>query len=428
MAQSSSGSEESSLLEHLETLYPLACLLGGPDGADELLLRVYERAADRPPSDRPDDPDDLRRWLLGLLFEVGAERSSSPDDTTSSPESAPAPSVPFRREVARDLVRDALPAALAACSAQERFLLALDVIEDGKDLAFDAPVPVFPSTSVDLQTRRSEARAVLRTHLRDMLSGPERTVVEEGLPEEALQEMIRDVLVDRFPHAPDSLRVRVRATLHEARDSAERPAEASSSRADESSSSFLSTTSLGAGVGLLLGLLALGLVAISLVGVPFVPQSASSSSESELGLVAFSARQAESISPALTTSSPAEARAYVESTWNRRVSVPTVRGARLQGVGQLHMADTASAPVFLYADTDDSTQAAIFAYSYALIDRMKDQVTLDAALREELARSKHLVAASDSMQEGILWRLQDDVFVAVAPSDRAEQLRARVRP
>ncbi|MFB6229930.1 MAG: hypothetical protein ABEL04_02140 [Salinibacter sp.] len=425
MAQSSSGSEGSSLLEHLETLYPLACLLNGPDGADELLLRVYERAADPSPSDRPDD---LRRWLLGLLFEVGAERSSSPDGTASFPESAPGPSAPFRREVARDLARDALPAALAACSAQERFLLALDVIENGEDLASDAPVPVPPSTSVDLQTLRSEARAALRTHLRDVLSGPERTVVEEGLPEEALHGMIRDVLVDRFPHAPDSLRVRVRATLQEARNSTEQPAEASSSHADESSSSFLSTMSLGAGVGLLLGLLALGLVAISLVGVPFVSQSASSSSESELGLVSFSARQAESVSPALTTSSPAEARAYVESTWNRRVSVPTVRGARLRGVGQFRVADTITAPVFLYADTDDSTRAAIFAYSYALIDQMKDQVTLDTALRKKLARSKHLVAASDSVQEGILWRLRDDVFVAVAPSDRPEQLRARVRP
>ena len=55
MAHSSSPSDASPLLDHLTTLYPFACLLVGPDEAPDLLLHVYQKATERPRTERPED-------------------------------------------------------------------------------------------------------------------------------------------------------------------------------------------------------------------------------------------------------------------------------------------------------------------------------------------------------------------------------------
>lgn len=424
MAQPFPDPESSSLLRHLETLYPLACLLRGPDEADELLIQVYERAAAEPPS--PNRPDNLRVWLIGLLFEIGSGPSHSPSDSAVAPEMASDTSDSLRREVARDLVRDALPAALAACSSQERFLLALDAMGEDEGADRDVPTTALPSTSADIQELRSDARVALRTHLQDVLSGPEWTVVEKALPEEALREMIRDALMDRFSHAPDTLRVRIQATLQGARDTHEQSVGEDPPRANESSS-FFSRLPWGVGTGLVLSLLALGLVIASLIGISHLSPSTPSPSEAGPGIVDFSAQQAASVSSVYETRRPDDAEAYVESTLNRQVTVPTIEGTRLQGVGQVRVADTAKAPVLLYVDTDDSSRAAIFAYNYALVDQWDGGVTLDPPLREKLARSKRLVGSPDSLQRGLLWRHRDDIFVGVA-LDGFERLRQRLRP
>lgn len=424
MAHSSSGPDASSLFGHLETLYPLAHLLAGPDEAPALLHRVFERAGTTRPADRPDD---LEGWLLRLLLDEHEADALTADEEERSPESTPDAPDALWQEVAQQVAEDALPTALATCSVQEQSLLALDVFSGADDRRDATLATAFDTTASEAQELQSKAWAALRDHLREVLSAPERTLVDEALPDETLREAVRDELANRFPRVPPSLRAQIRATLQTASPTEESPSREETFRPDETTLLLDRLPSALRGRSLLLGLAVLVLVIAGGIGVSYLTQPASTPSPSRPSLVAFSAQRADSVQPALTTHSASEAKAYVASTWNRRVAVPSIGGIQLRGVGRLRVENGVEIPTFLYADPDDTSRVAIFAYSYALLDRMEAQATLGTRLREELAHSKHLVTHQNSMQGGILWRHQDDIFVAVTPTAPPESLRLRDR-
>lgn len=424
MSPPSLDPESSSLFGHLETLYPLACLLAGPDEADVLLRRVFERASKSPPTDRPAD---RQAWLLRLLLDEHGDSPLPADALAHSRDSTSDSSDPYREEVAERVLEEALPTAMAACSVQERFLLALDVFGDA-DEPPNALATALDTTTTEAQQLHANAWAALRSHLRGVLSEAEQTLVEEALPVEAVPNAVEHLLANRFPRVPTSIRSQIRRILQTATPPEESPTEDSvpsqnSTPGFNRLSSGLRERSLLGGLAVLVVVAAVGL------GVFFLTPPASAPS-SHTSLVAFSAERAHSVQLELKTNTPSDAEAYVGSNWNRRVAVPSVDGAPLQGVGQLRIASGVEVPVFGYGGTDDRLRVAIFAYSYALLDEMESQVALDAGLRRELGQSKHLVTHQSATEDGVLWRSRDDVFVAVVPSASVDSLdlRNRLRP
>lgn len=411
--------EPSPLLHHLEALYPLACILAGPDDADSLLLRVYERAAKQSP-EAPSE--DRRRWLLGLLLELHEEPATAPN----LPEESEAGD-PLRRDTVRQAAKDALPLAFAACPQQERVLLTLDVLGESDTFDESALASALDTTATDAQARRSDAWTTLRAHLRETLPRPARPLLEEALPDDALRESLRTLIEDRFAPVPSSLRAQIRTALQ----STDRPdeSEGEPSSPPETPSSGSDRFSVRTRT-LLIGLLILAVGIAGLVALfPFSSSPPSSASApSGPNLVAFSAQRAPSVSPRLTTKSPSKATAYVESTWDRQVPVPEVRGATLRGVGQLRAAGSVEVPVFLYNNTNPKARVAIFAYSYALVDRLGTAATLSTSIRDSLAPSKHLVSHESDGRGGLLWRNRDDIFVAVSPTLPPDSLRGRLNP
>ena len=415
MALPSSPSDASPLLGHLNTLYPLACLLVGPDQAPHLLIRVYQGAAEHPPEERPEDTE---KWLLDLLRKMGESSSGDRETVAAADEAAPGDD-PLRQDVAGDLIERALPVALAACSPQKRFLLALDAFE----AAGERPEPAFSDASL------SDAYSTLQTKLQGVLSPIEYNLVDEALSPTSLRDAVREWVTTRFSPAPSSLRARIRTTLQTTTPADE------SSAIDSNESSETETATSGSVLpsrlnprALLLTLLIGVLVVAGGIGVTYVMQSSPTpSSPSSTSLVAFSAEQARTVTPDRAMTSRSEAADYVQSTLGRQLEVPGLMGAQLRGVGRVRSGG-AEIPVFLYEDAGESTRIAIFAYSYALIDRMAATATLDTQVRSELARRNHLVTHTDGPTGGLLWRNRDDIFVAVAPSLSTDSLRGRLQP
>lgn len=414
MALPSSPSDASPLLAHLHTLYPLACLLTGPDQAPPLLIRVYQRAAERASEERPEDTE---RWLLELLHEMSGS-SRSGEEMGAATEATPPADDPLRQDVAEDLIEYALPIALAACSPRERFLLAAD--------AFEATGEHSEHNISD--EHPSDAYATLQARLRDVLSATEYDLVNEALSPTSLRDAVRKWATSQFSPAPSSLRARVRATLQTT------PSADESSSTDSEASSETDASASGSPLpsrlsphALLLTLLIGALVVAGGIGVTSLLRSSSAPSSPSKSLVAFSAERAQSVVPERRTTDRSEAARYVESTWGRQIELPRLTDAKLQGVGRVR-SEGADVPVFLYTTAGNEGDIAIFAYSYALVDRMAATATLDTQVRSELARRNQLVAHADASAEGLLWRDRDDIFIAVAPSLSTDSLRARLRP
>lgn len=413
MARPPSPSDASPLLDHLTTLYPFACLLVGSDEAPQLLLRVYQKAAEHPPTERPDD---LEGWLLGLLRDTSAGPAFVKGETASALEDRSSDD-PLRRDVAEQLLENVLPIALAACSPQEQFLLAVDATGLNEALLSDEE----PDTTVE------EARASLWGTLQDVLSEPEFALVDESMSDAALQEAVRDWVAAHFSPTPSSLRTRIRAHLDATQRSEAPSSEDKTSASPEASSSLLDRLPSRPKPRALFILLIGAVVLVGGLGVAYLTQPSPPPAPSSTSLITFSAERAGEVTPDLTTSNRSEAEAYVESTWNRQTRLPEIERTRLRGIGRVR-ASGAEIPVLLYADTADSTRIATFVYNYALIDQLADTATLDSRTREALAQRKHLVAEEQESEAGILWRERADIFVTVAPSIPADSLRTRLRP
>ena len=413
----SPSSDAPSIPGPVKTLYPLACVLVGPEDAPTLLLRVYREAASAPPAERPDTPEE---WLLALLRASHGEETPSGAASGGLPEADSSSIDSLRQEVAERRVEDVLPTALAACSPQERFLIAVEALGEG-----DAPHA--PRLARALNSTPSLGRAALWAKLRSLLSEPEVAIVDEAVSDAFLLDAVRDFVAARYASLPSSLRSRLRKTVDTARTEA--PATDEENRKSPESPSDTRLPSRPRPRTVLFTLLLGMLVLAGGIGVWYATQPSSAPSSSSTSLIAYSSERADSVSPDLITSSRPTAEAYVESAWNRQIEVPNIKGTRLQGVGRIRATNGVEIPVLLYANaTSDSTRITTFAYSYALVDRIEATATLDTGVREALARRHHLVTDEDEGAKGLLWRDRDDIFVVVAPSLSADSLRARLRP
>jgi hypothetical protein len=406
-------SDSSPLLEHLETLYPLACILVGPEEAPHLLRRMAVDAVEGPTAEQPTD---LKEWAPLLLQTARNDQARSETNFKSGAVDEIETADAWRRDAAEQILETALPIALARCTPQERFLLGLDGLE--------TVPPSFQTEALGdaVDTTGSEVRERLRTLLEDILSDTEYELVEETLSEEAFQKAIEDLLATRYPTVPRSLRSQLQETLQ-----ASRLPEATASPPEESESLLDSLPSGPKPRTLLFVLLIGGLVLAGGIGVSYYTESASPSTPSSRSLVAFSAEQADSVTPVHETNTRSEATAFVDSAWNRRVAVPTIDGAELKGVGRVRATDDTEIPIFVH--TDGNTRFTTFVYSYALLRRIESEATLSPEIRDALAEAHQVMDADgETPKRGLLWRDRDDIFVTVAPTLSPDSLRARLRP
>lgn len=403
-------STDNSASQHVNELYPLAQVLVGSDRAGTLIKEVYKRAADVPEGDRPDDE---QTWLLGLLLRMRDESSDAPEPPESPNTESSFHSDPFRQEMAARTAKRAIPVAFAACSVKERFILAVDALNDPSDRVL---ANVLDTTPSDAQSARERAHSALRASLRDVLKGPERMLVDVALPEEALQSHLQDYLETQFDTPPSPLAASVERVVEQAQ------AEDGDLTAPDSADSDRSWISSRVLLGIVTGLLILG----AWLGTATYFDSSTSSPPSA-NLVAATVDQMSEVTIEHETSTPTDAAQYVRQAWNRHVSVPGVESASLTGVATVDMSPETKIPVFLYSDDDQSGRIAVYAYNYALIEALGDHVTLSSTLRSKLGANRSLIDGEEADAAIVLWRQQDDIFVAVAPHLTPDILRTRLR-
>lgn len=423
MALASTSPDLPASLNDLDTLYPLACMLVGPEAAPALLVGVYERGAETPPAERPETLDD---WLPLLLREAAGEARTS--DASADRDAIAASSDSLRREVAEHLLQKTVPVALATCSATERFFLSLNALGVAESISYTRLADAVEGSPPP------DSATLLRHKLRGVLSPPEADLLESALSDEDLQDAVRDYLRDRFAPVPSSLRAHLRSTVKTASppssgDTSSPPA--SSVTADESSERLLDRLPSRPRPRTLLIVLVLGaLVVAGGLGVSYMTGSppTASSSAAPPSLVAFSAGQTGAVTTERPTSRRSVAEAHLDSTWDRQVRLPTIEGARLEGIGRLQATGNVEVPVAMYADTEDDTRIAAFLYNYALVDRLDGAATLGTRVRSALGQRNDLVSAEQSSPAGLLWRDRSTIFVVVAPGLSTDALRARVQP
>ena len=425
MALASTSPDLPAPLNDLDTLYPLACMLVGSEAAPALLVDVYERVAEVPASERPESLDG---WL-GLLLQEASAESLGADAPTDL---APSTQDTLGREVAERLLHNTLPVALATCSAAERLVLSLHAI--------GAPASIHDDRLADAvaEAPPSDPLSLLREKLRAVLSAPEAELLDRTLSDEDLQDAVQDLLRDRFAPVPSSLRAELRSTLqaasppkaHDDASPSSSPPEASTAPS-ESSTGVLDALPSGPRPRVLLIVVLLGaLVLAGGLGVSYLtgPSSPSSPTSTAPSLVAFSAGQASAVTTERTTSRRDAAEAYLDSTWDRQLQLPTIEAAQLEGIGRLQAAGNAEIPVAVYANTEDGTRIAVFLYNYALVDQLDGAATLDARVRTALGQRNQLVTTEQTSPAVLLWRDGADIFVVVAPNLSTDSLRARVTP
>jgi len=416
------------LIHHLEALHALARVLTGPEEAATLIQTIYEQAAQVPPQQRPSDE---RAWLFRLMVQArdgalrpGETEESSPDRSFTDDS--------FRREVAEETAERRLPVTFAACSLHERFILAVDVLGAPSDNILAAALDTSPD---EARSVRDEARSALRASLRDLLRGPERMLVDVALPDDVLREQLRDLLLGRFHPAPPSLQSHVVDTLKRAQEQREEErasTESTFGAGVEAIRSFMNRAvdtvrrdgSLRSVIGGLAVLLVLG---AGTAGAFYLFSSASAPSASN-SIVDLSADRADRVELSLETDTPSRASAYARHSFDRRVAVPEIDAASLQGAGRLPLRSGTDVPAFLYTDDETGSQIVALAFNYALVDRLGNQATLAPNRRTKLTANETLLSEQRGDRAILLWRQRDDILVVVAPGLRADALRTRIRP
>lgn len=403
----------SSLTQHVGALYPLARVLVGSNEAESLVEDVYEHAADTPPSERPDDE---RGWLFRLMIEARNGPLNS-EGAEAHPESESSfTDDPFRRQVASQTAERMMPAAFAACSIRERLILAIDVLAEPSD---EVLASTLDTTITNARAVRDRARSTLRASLRDVLTGPERMLVDVALPDTSLRTHLRDLLADRFHPPPSTLQATVTEIIESAR--AQRNVESSS---PSTTSPWAIVERLFSVRSLIVGLLVLGLLAGGIGGISYF---SSSNPPSASGVVELSIQHFPTLQSVYDTPSSSEATAYIQEEWNRQVAVPTIQGATLTGVGRMADVEDVDIPTLLYIDDETGERIVAYAYNYALLDKMGSRATLGRELRAKLAANDSILPKRQSGQAVVLWRQRDEIFVLVSPTEDPATLRSRIQ-
>lgn len=457
------------LTQHIDTLYPVARVLVGDAAAPRLVQEVFRRAMHVPDDQRPSDTE---QWLVHLLLDVRAGKAapeetdydggytymgaqapdvsaidrSPADDTdddsrgdTASAETSPVSSVTspsarpelassrgFRREVARTVAERALPVALAACSEQERALITLHASGSRPDSTL---APIAKTIAGDVGTALDEAYGELRAALRDVLTGPERMLIDTALPDAALESVLKAYVTNQYHPAPARLRSDVASIVEQSQDGESE----SRSRSQMSKDDVLSVTLQRVGLTILIVTVIAGAVYSGMWLIPSSSEPETDPTPNTLSLIDLSTDRIGRVQALAQTQDADSVADRIRTEFGRRLRVPRIQQAGVSGVGVLDLGPVA-VPVILYADSTVAQSPLpvikTLVYSYALIDNLDGMADLDPELRRGLETADSVMVRTAGDARVALWRNADDVFVTIATNmdGDAETLGERVEP
>jgi DNA-directed RNA polymerase specialized sigma24 family protein len=400
------------LLQHLDGLYTLAQgLTLDAAVAVRLVERTYQ-AAFQSVDDVPEG--DEKAWLVRSMMRL----SGHMDEAPAAPD-APEPALPadYRRRLAEQFLDRMLPSVLVTLPDQDRLLLLLSDVEG---MPCEEAARVLDRDEDETCSRLETARAELRAALFAGASEVEERLVHSSLPLNWLKSALGRAMAAEFSPVPPTLRASVAALRGVSEPVEMRPAPPVPPR----------VTTLRAAVrprdaqrraGRALSALVLIVVA-GLVGV-FV--STMSTEEVDTSLISLSARHAYDVAPTFRTGSPEQAERFVRDRLGWRLTVPNISDASLSGVGIREVAPGVEVPVFLYEEVGSGMAVVLYAYTYAMLDRFDDRISLERDILTQIQDDAHFDLHDLGDDKVLIWRHRDEILLAVTRGD-AERLRRRI--
>jgi hypothetical protein len=382
----------STLLNHLDEAYRLAQLLHpNPQQAAQLLMAIYQEAAETPP-----EPSQARRWLIERLL----RRQRLPEAAATQSGAA------FYQEVAESLLSHALPAALALLSTEERLWLYLC---DRMGLSTEEAASLLDQS----QTGYTQAQAALQAALRRILTPGQYALLEFGLSEALLKTHLQQTLARLLPPPPTSLRTEITQRLHQPR-----PATPALPLRHPMRHPALRAL-VAVGVVLLAGLLGWA------AWLSTRPSETTPPSLRTTDLIQRSIQTTTSLRIVHLFSQATDAERYLQETLAWRVTVPDIAGAYLQGIALARIVAGLEVPVLIFEDRITSKTLWIYLYTYALLDRYRDRLHLNPDVLRQIEAEQHFDLHILGRQQVLIWRYRDDIYVAITEGDAAA-LRERI--
>lgn len=424
--QSQSGGPDRAFQQHLDGLYRFAQALTLDETRAVMLVEeTCRRAALELPSGTAGGQERQRLYqiLAGLHRDTIADAAKeNPVEELDTPvmETGVEDNIPtYRRRVAEQVLERILPVAVTALPDELRALL---VLCDVEGMPCDRAAGVLGIEPEAACRKLDEARQRVREAIYAGAAGQERQLLAASLPPDQVRASLERMFLSEFAPPPPSLRMSVDAAaastgvpLNDDGRAPERnpgPVQGYTPQRRRSGKARLR----GVLVAVLL-VLATGLAAY-FISRQVIPAG-------ERNLIALAAEAAGDVEIDVETSSPEEAERYVQDTFGLRLTLPEIEQAPLGGVSITEVAPDVRMPVFHYEDEASGESIHLFAYSYALLDRNSDSVTLASDVLRQIEDDEHFDLHDLGTERVLVWRNRDDIFVAVTRGD-AETLRERI--
>lgn len=405
-------------MKHLEGLFALAQVIT-PDAVQA--VRLVESTYQRAFSTNADfaTAEHARVWLYRLMMQVHAERETASIAEFEQRESGqPFRSqdlTDFRRQLAEDYIDQAMPRAFATLTASQRMLLMMCDVERmscedaGRVLGVDA---ILACSQVE------DSRTNLENAIYSDASDTERRLLKSGTPDNWRRAGLQRMADARLVTTPPTLRssiVSVFKNLSQPQSAAAPPVETSSSKELANDDRHFGGWKKAVAV----------LLIVAVAGFLGYGFTNFMNREPDLNLISLSARQAKSIVPSFQTTSAEQAERYVFDRIGARVTVPTINQTALHGVAIHEIAESADVPVLLFQDAETGQPVAVYIYSYAFLDRHRDQLIVGRDILRQIEDQGNFDLHDLGEEKALIWRYRDDIFVAITFGD-AEELRGRI--
>ncbi len=392
------------LLQHLNSVYALAqAVTPHAEAATTLTTQTFQQAFDllaTEPTARPATVSD-KQWLFQLLMEV--RRTTPPDDSTP-----PIPLYALRHQLAEEFVERTFPRVFATLPGGLRVLLLLCEVEGLSCTEAGQVLGMEPEEACE---RLKQAKTAAEASLRSEATMRERHLLNSSLHGDWLTHALRHTVThDLTTLAPTLFPSLLDAAAQTSPESEPQEVASPSSRHERRSRvvqySFVVLLLLSAGF--------LAYIAASLL-----------QRNPETNLIVLSAQEADRINPMLSTTNPGQAEEFIREQLQWRLTLPSIEQATLLGVGILDITEGVSVPVFLYQDNQTQEPITLYTYTYALLQRHPDRLQLAPDIRRQIETDHHFDLHDLGEAKVLVWRNQDDIFVAVIPTDAAS-LRERI--
>jgi hypothetical protein len=91
------------------------------------------------------------------------------------------------------------------------------------------------------------------------------------------------------------------------------------------------------------------------------------------------------------------------------------------------MSNAIQVPAFVFTDQASNQRITTYAYTYAVIDQLDDQVQLAQDVRENLQSEQQITLHRTETGNVLVWRVRDDIYLAVTQANPGS-VRSRILP